>query len=105
MEYKGYLTGPIEFDEDAGLFSGTVVGLRDVVHFAGSTAQELAQAFRDSVDDYLSFCEERGAVPERPYSGQFPVRVSPDLHRKAAARAAAEGLSLNAWIAKRIDAA
>jgi predicted HicB family RNase H-like nuclease len=31
--------------------------------------------------------------------------VPPELHRKAAARAAAEGLSLNAWIAKRIEAA
>ena len=93
MEYKGYLAGPIEFDEEAGLFSGTVVGLRDVVHFAGSTAERLARAFRESIDDYLAFCDECGAAPERPYSGQFPVRMSPDLHRKAAARAAAEGLS------------
>jgi predicted HicB family RNase H-like nuclease len=35
MSYKGYVAGQIEFDEDAGLFSGTVAGLRDVVHFAG----------------------------------------------------------------------
>lgn len=105
MEYKGYVAGPIEFDDEAGLFSGTVAGLRDVVHFAGSTAEELAQAFRDSIDDYLAFCEERRVAPERPCSGRFLVRVPPELHRKAAARAAAEGLSLNAWIAKRIEAA
>jgi predicted HicB family RNase H-like nuclease len=105
MEYKGYVAGSIEFDAEAGLFSGTVAGLRDVVHFAGSTAEELAQAFRDSIDDYLAFCEERCVAPERPCSGRFLVRVPPELHRKAAARAAAEGLSLNAWIAKRIEAA
>ena len=54
LSYKGYAAGPIEFDEDARLFSGTVAGLRDVIHFAGRTADELAQAFRDSVDDYLA---------------------------------------------------
>jgi predicted HicB family RNase H-like nuclease len=105
LEYKGYAAGPIEFDEEARLFSGVVAGLRDVVHFSGRTADELAQAFTDSIDDYLAFCEERGAAPEKPYSGNFLVRVDPGLHRKAAVRAAAEGLSLNAWIAKQIEAA
>jgi predicted HicB family RNase H-like nuclease len=105
LEYKGYAAGPIEFDEDERLFSGVVAGLRDVIHFSGRTADELAQAFKDSIDDYLAFCEERGAAPEKPYSGNFLVRVDPGLHRKAAIRAAAEGMSLNAWIAKRIEAA
>jgi predicted HicB family RNase H-like nuclease len=105
LEYKGYAAGPIEFDEDARLFSGVVAGLRDVIHFSGRTADDLAQAFKDSIDDYLAFCEERGSTPEKPYSGNFLVRVDPGLHRKAAIRAAAEGISLNAWIAKQIDAA
>jgi predicted HicB family RNase H-like nuclease len=105
LEYKGYLGGAIELDEEAGLFSGTVVGLQDVVHFAGATAAELRKAFRASIDEYLEFCAERGRAPERPYSGKFPVRVAPELHRKAALRAAAENVSLNAWIAQRIAAA
>jgi predicted HicB family RNase H-like nuclease len=105
LEYKGYMTGPIEFDDEARLFSGVVVGLRDVIHFSGRTADELAQAFRDSIDDYLAFCAERGAEPEKPYSGQFVVRVDAGLHRRAALHAKMEGLSLNAWIARQIEAA
>jgi predicted HicB family RNase H-like nuclease len=105
LEYKGYAAGPIEFDDEARLFSGVVVGLRDVVHFAGRTADELAQAFRDSIDDYLAFCEETGAAPEKPFSGHFMVRVDPTLHRRAAMSAAMEGLSLNAWMAKQIKTA
>ena len=105
LEYKGYAAGPIEFDEDARSFSGVVAGLRDVIHFSGRTADDLAQAFKDSIDDYLAFCEERGAAPEKPYSGNFMVRVEASLHRKAAIRAAAEGVSLNAWIARQIEAA
>jgi predicted HicB family RNase H-like nuclease len=105
LEYKGYVAGPIEFDDEARLFSGVVVGLRDVIHFSGRTADELAQAFRDSIDDYLAFCAERGTAPEKPYSGQFVVRVDAGLHRKAALRAKMEGLSLNAWVARQIEAA
>ena len=105
LEYKGYAAGPIEFDEEARLFSGVVAGLRDVIHFCGRTADELAQAFKDSIDDYLAFCDERGAAPEKPYSGNFMVRVESSLHRKAAIRAAAEGISLNAWIARQIEGA
>jgi predicted HicB family RNase H-like nuclease len=32
MEYKGY-AGPIDFDADDKTFSGTVAGLKDVIHF------------------------------------------------------------------------
>jgi predicted HicB family RNase H-like nuclease len=105
MEHRGYQAGPIEFDHDALLFSGTVLGLRDVIHFSGRTADELTQAFRASVDEYLAFCDERGRAPEKPYRGNFPVRMPADLHRKAALRAAAEGQSLNAWIIQQIEAA
>lgn len=105
MEYKGYAAGPIDFDPDEGVFSGTVAGLKDVVHFEGTTAEELARAFKDSVDDYLAYCAERGEAPDKPYSGKVLVRTDPELHRKAAVRAAAEGVSLSQWISRQIAAA
>jgi predicted HicB family RNase H-like nuclease len=103
LEYKGYTAGRIDFDD--GVLSGTVTGLRDVVHFQGETAEELEQAFRDSIDVYLDFCAERSEAPDKPYSGHVMVRIPPELHRKAATRAEAEAISLNAWIARQIDAA
>jgi predicted HicB family RNase H-like nuclease len=102
LEYKGY-TGLIEPDD--GVFSGRVIGLRDVVTFEGTTYSEVEQAFRASVDDYLTFCAERGEQPDRPYSGKIPLRVEPDIHRRAATRARAAGINLNQWIAKQIEAA
>ena len=54
MEYKGYAAGPIDFDPEDKTFSGTVAGLRDVIHFEGRTATELERAFRGSIDSYLS---------------------------------------------------
>jgi predicted HicB family RNase H-like nuclease len=99
LEYKGYF-GTVE--ADAGVFVGRVAGLRDVITFEGATFSEVEQAFRDSIDDYLAFCAERGEPPDRPYSGKIPLRVSPETHRQAAMRAQAAGMSLNQWIAQRI---
>ena len=105
MEYKGYLAGPIDFDPDDGTFSGTVAGLKDVIHFEGSSADEVVRSFRNGIDDYLALCAERGEEPDRPFNGKILVRTAPELHRKAALRAAAEGVSLSQWISRRIEAA
>lgn len=97
MEYKGY-AGQVEFDDDASVFHGEVINLRDVVTFQGSTVGELRKAFEESVDDYLEFCAERGETPEKPYSGKFMVRLEPELHKMLAIRAKKERKSLNAWV-------
>lgn len=100
LDYKGY-RGTI--DAEDGVFHGRVTGLKDVVTFEGETFTQVEQAFRDSIDDYLAFCAERGEVPDRAYSGKIPLRVDPETHRKAAIRAMAEGISLNQWIARNIE--
>ena len=62
MEYKGYLA-QVEFDDEASLFHGEVINIRDVITFQGQSVDELRQAFEDSVEDYLEFCAERGEQP------------------------------------------
>src|SRR3954470_18001115 len=100
LEHKGYV-GTVEADE--GTFDGRVAGLRDVITFEGRSFEEVERAFRESVDDYLAFCAERGEPPDRPYSGKIPLRVDPELHRRAATQAQAAGVSLNQWIAMRLE--
>jgi predicted HicB family RNase H-like nuclease len=92
--YQGY-AGQAEYDGVAELFHGEVSGTTDVITFQGRTVKELTKAFRDSVDDYLEFCESRNEEPEKPVSGKFVVRVEPEVHRKLAAKAKATGKSLN----------
>jgi predicted HicB family RNase H-like nuclease len=94
MEYKGYV-GEVEFDDEARILHGEVIGIRDVVTFEGESVAKIEQAFCDSVDDYLDFCRQRGEDPDRPCSGKFVVRVSPDLHRRLSMQASAEHKSLN----------
>jgi predicted HicB family RNase H-like nuclease len=103
MEYKGYY-GSVSYDDEAGTFFGRVNNLsRDGITFEGSSVDELKTAFRDSVNDYLSWCSERGEDPDKPYSGKFNIRISPDLHAKAAVNAQARGESLNDFVTKAIE--
>lgn len=102
MKYKGY-HGHVTFDEDAMLFHGEVVGLKDVITFQGTSVDELEQAFKDSVDEYLNFCKELGRSPEKPYSGKLILRLPQDVHEKAAYEAKRNGQSLNAWIKQGIE--
>jgi predicted HicB family RNase H-like nuclease len=99
MKYKGY-TGLVELEEGSDVLFGRVIGLRDVITFQGESVAEVTQAFHDSVDDYLEFCAERGESPEKPYSGQFVLRLPPALHRELAIAAESAATSLNAFIEK-----
>jgi predicted HicB family RNase H-like nuclease len=60
---------------------GEVINVRDVIIFEGKTVAEIKKAFRDSVDDYLDFCAQRGESPEKPFSGKFAVRLPGKLRR------------------------
>lgn len=55
LNYKGY-SGIVEFDEQARIFHGEVVGLRNVVAFQGTSVEELERAMAESVDFYLDWC-------------------------------------------------
>lgn len=104
MEYKGYVAH-VEFDDEAGIFYGEVINLRDVITFEGSSVAELRQAFQDSIEDYLDFCAERGEKPDKPFSGKFSVRVDPELHRKVSAQARVANKSLNKWVSDTLETA
>jgi predicted HicB family RNase H-like nuclease len=79
---------------------GEVINVRDVITFEGTTVEEVQQAFRESVDDYLEFCAQRGESPEKPFSGKFVVRLPAELHRKAYIQAKLKDQSLNRWVAE-----
>ena len=102
MQYKGY-SGKVEYDDEAEVFHGEVIGLRDVITFQGKTVDEIKQAFRESVDDYLAFCVQLGKAPEKPFTGKFMLRLTPDLHRKVFVAAKQSGESINGWVVDQLQ--
>jgi predicted HicB family RNase H-like nuclease len=102
MEYKGF-AAKVEYSEDDACIVGHVAGISDVIGFHGESVTELRAAFEESVDDYLATCQKLGRAPNKPYSGQFRLRLAPSIHARAAMLAEAHGKSLNAWVSEVIE--
>jgi len=64
LKYKGYI-GKAEYDDEAKIFHGEVIGLRDVITFQAKNVNDTEKEFQASVDEYLEWCKERGENPEK----------------------------------------
>ena len=102
MKYKGYY-GVVQYDDEARIFHGEVINTRTVITFQGQSVDEIETAFRDSIDDYLEWCKERNKSPEKPFSGKFVLRLSPELHRKLNLKAKLTDISLNSFIVNTLE--
>lgn len=102
IEYKGYI-GSIEFSQEDELFYGKVQGIRALISYEGTNAQELIEDFHEAVDAYLELCQENGKTPEKAYKGSFNIRVSPELHKKIAIYAMEHDITLNNFVEQSIE--
>jgi len=100
--YKGY-TGHLEIDTDAGILFGRILDIKDVITFQGETIEEARQAFEDSIDDYLEFCEKLGESPDKPFSGKLPFRTTSEIHRQITIAATKQGKSINSWMEEVLE--
>ncbi len=101
MEHRGY-KATVTFDDGLDIFHGAIIGTTSVISFEGESVEELREAFAGAVDEYLAFCEEEGVAPDKPFSGNVALRMSPELHRVATQTAQVEGKSLNAWLTEKV---
>jgi len=94
--------GMVEYVGHAKLFHGDVINTKTVITFQGKSVDEIEQAFRELVDDYIAWCEEEGAAPEMPFSGKFNLQLSPRLHRDVAVMAKKLKLSVDSFVEKAL---
>ncbi len=97
LTYKGYFSR-IDADLNDGILVGRVINTRDIIGFHGETIAEATGSFHAVIDEYLEDCNKRGKDPNKPYSGKFNLRLSPQLHSEIATAAAKTGKSLNQWV-------
>lgn len=102
MKYKGY-EAVIEYDEVDRLFFGRVINTRDIISFDGITVEELQQSFEAVIDEYLEDCQREGKEPNKAFSGQFNLRISPELHRKISIEAKKQDISLNSFVEQTLE--
>jgi len=101
LEYKGY-TGSIEYSKEDDLLYGKVLGIKGLISYEGKTGKELEEDFREAIEAYLADSKNQGITPEKPFKGNFNVRISAELHQKAALLAMEDKMSLNNFVAESI---
>jgi predicted HicB family RNase H-like nuclease len=98
---RGY-TGSIEYSKEDDMLYGKVLGIKSLISYEGETGKELENDFREAIDLYLTDCEKENIKPEKPFKGNFNIRISAELHKKAALLAMEEKMSLNNFVAESI---
>ncbi len=101
MKYKGYI-GYATYYESDKIFYGRVLGLTDIITFLGTSIDELENAFRDTVDEYLSWCKELGNEPEKTHLGNLLVRIDPELHIQLIRESTKKNISLNDLMLRKL---
>ncbi len=104
MNLDGY-KAIINYDPVIDKFRGEFVGLNGGADFYATNIEELRKEGKISLKVFLELCKEEGINPHKDYSGKFNLRVPPELHAEIAARAAAEGKSLNKCVTDLLDEA
>lgn len=94
MTVDGY-RAKIEYDEEIDLFRGEILGLNGGADFYGKNPKELRTEFKKSLQIFLQVCKEKEIEPQRQFSGKFNLRITPELHKRLAIEAQAQGKSIN----------
>jgi predicted HicB family RNase H-like nuclease len=100
--HKGYY-GSIEPSLSEGVLRGRALFINQDVTYEALTVSDLQPAFEAAIVNYLKSCEADKRAPERPFRGQFNVRVAPNLHKSAALRARQEKTSLNTIVVNALQ--
>jgi len=101
LKYKGY-SGSIEYSKEDDVLYGQVLGIRGLISYEGNTGKELEEDFKEAIDDYIDTCKEKGFEVEKPFKGNFNVRIPSELHQRASLLAMRENRSLNSFVAESI---
>lgn len=102
MEIDGY-HAVIQFDPEIDMFRGEFLDLNGGADFYAQDVSGLRREGEASLKVFLEMCAEDDVDPRRRYSGRFNVRLQPELHASVSVAAAAEGKSLNQWVADALS--
>lgn len=102
LRYKGFM-GTAEMSEEDDVFFGKVIGIRDLISYEGATVKELKKDFKGAVDDYIDLCKRHNKPIQKSMTGNFNVRINPELHQLVSRAAAEKGISLNKVVQEAIQ--
>ncbi|WP_283148989.1 type II toxin-antitoxin system HicB family antitoxin [Silvimonas soli] len=102
LKYKDF-EAVAELSDDMTRVRGKILYIEDLVTFESSDlGGGIQREFEEAVEDYLATCKALGREPKKPFKGVFQVRVTPEVHRKAATCAARHKTTLNDLMVKAL---
>lgn len=104
-----YYRVSIEYSDEDGCFVARVPELPGCVS-DGSSYEEAAANIREAMSGYILSLKEEGRplptpLSKKKFTGKFPVRIDPEIHKQAVAKAMEEGISLNKLVARALKKA
>lgn len=102
FKYKGYC-GTADIDLESHILCGKVLFINSNLVYEAKTVDKLEEAFKSLVDEYLEDCKNEGIEPDKPFSGQFNVRIDKDTHRLLALHAIESERSLNDVVKEALE--
>ncbi len=101
MQFEGGHQAVISYDPEIKMFRGEFTGLNGGADFYAEDVDGLKREGMASLKAFLEECEARGIEPYKK-AGKFALRLDPELYRRASQAAAADGSSLNTFIAEAV---
>src|SRR5260370_38872182 len=102
LRYKGFL-GTVEFSEEDDVLFGRVIGIKDHISYEGATIKDLKKDFKEAVDYQIDYCKRNNLPIYKSLTGNFNVRINPELHQKIARASSEKGISLNKYVQEAIQ--
>jgi len=102
MSYKNFV-GSVKYDDREEILYGKIEAIDDLVTYEGKDIAGLKAAFHEAVEDYLHLCRGAGKKPGKSFKGSLNIRLSEELHREAAIKAAEKGITLNQLIRESVE--
>ena len=101
--YKGYMAS-VGYSRVENHFYGEVQGIGNVIAFTGKSIDELETNFKEAVDAYLTECEKEGQTPDKQFTGDVLVHLTPDFHCRLALVCEEIGMDIQEFICNTLFA-
>lgn len=95
----------ISFDPEISMFRGEFIGLNGGADFYADSIRKLRKEGETSLRLFLEFAKEKKVEPKKRFSGQFVLRLRPEVHKKYALMAKANNMSLNQILSQTLEQA
>ena len=95
----------ISFDPEIEFFRGEFIGLNGGADFYADNIKKLRKEGQISLRVFLDYAKKKGISPKKNFSGQFVLRLKPQVHKKYSSLAKAKNLSLNQVVSQTLEEA